>query len=106
MSGKFAWGEVTHAYGPAVDVPGLGQGAQGGDAVFRVVECCFDERVAAFLGWEDCLLSDEDEGLDDLLSCLAEAAAAMGCSEGSVKTHCSRAVHALAETLKARGITL
>ena len=37
---------------------------------------------------------------------VAEAAAAMGCSEGSVKTHCSRAVHALAETLKAKGITL
>jgi RNA polymerase sigma-70 factor (ECF subfamily) len=37
---------------------------------------------------------------------VAEAATAMGCSEGSVKTHCSRAVHALAETLKAKGITL
>jgi RNA polymerase sigma-70 factor (ECF subfamily) len=37
---------------------------------------------------------------------VAEAAAAMGCSEGSVKTHCSRAVHALAETLKAKGISL
>ena len=35
-----------------------------------------------------------------------EAAAAMGCSEGSVKTHCSRAAHALAEFLKARGIGL
>jgi RNA polymerase sigma-70 factor (ECF subfamily) len=37
---------------------------------------------------------------------VAEAAAAMGCSEGSVKTHCSRAVRALAGTLAAKGIKL
>jgi RNA polymerase sigma-70 factor (ECF subfamily) len=30
----------------------------------------------------------------------------MGCSEGSVKTHCSRAAHALAAALRARGVTL
>ena len=35
----------------------------------------------------------------------AETAATMGCSEGSVKTHCSRATHTLAAALKAKGIT-
>lgn len=37
---------------------------------------------------------------------VAETASVMGCSEGSVKTHCSRAVHSLAKSLKAKGITL
>ena len=35
---------------------------------------------------------------------VSESAVVMGCSEGSVKTHCSRAAHTLAKALRARGI--
>ncbi len=37
---------------------------------------------------------------------VSETAAVMGCSEGSVKTHCSRAVHALAVSLRKNGVEL
>jgi len=35
---------------------------------------------------------------------VSETAAAMGCTEGSVKTHCSRAVHSLMTALRSKGI--
>jgi RNA polymerase sigma-70 factor (ECF subfamily) len=66
--------------------------------VFREIEAEIKELPArqreAFLMryWED---------MD-----VAETAAAMGCSEGSVKTHCSRAVAALGKALRAKGIQL
>ncbi len=37
---------------------------------------------------------------------ITETAKAMSCSEGSVKTHCSRATQTLAKALKLKGITL
>ncbi len=37
---------------------------------------------------------------------LAETAVIMKCSEGSVKTHCSRAVHTLATILREKGVKL
>jgi RNA polymerase sigma-70 factor (ECF subfamily) len=66
--------------------------------VFREIE----EQIAALPGRQrEAFLMRYWEEMD-----VAETAAAMGCSEGSVKTHCSRAVHALSKALKAKGISL
>jgi RNA polymerase sigma-70 factor (ECF subfamily) len=66
--------------------------------IFKEIE----EQIAALPGRQrEAFLMRYWEEMD-----VAETAAAMGCSEGSVKTHCSRAVHALSKALKAKGISL
>ena len=68
----------------------------GRQQVLRLIESALEELPArqreAFVlrYWEE---------LD-----VSETASVMGCSEGSVKTHCSRAVHALARALQGKGI--
>lgn len=71
------------APGPAAEV----EGGQIGAALQQAVGLLPARQREAFL-------LRSLEGLD-----VAETAAAMGCSEGSVKTHYSRAVHALREQL-------
>ena len=66
--------------------------------IFREIE----EEIAALPGRQrEAFLMRYWEEMD-----VAETAVAMGCSQGSVKTHCSRAVHALSKALTAKGISL
>lgn len=82
--------EAGRANGPAERL----EQAQIGDLIGQALAKLPPRQREAFLlrYWEE---------LD-----VAETASAMGCSQGSVKTHCSRATHSIAAFLKTRGIEL
>ena len=73
------------------------------DAVSRAqILRIIDEQVAELPGRQrEAFLLRYWEEFD-----VGETAAVMGCSEGSVKTHCSRAIQALAKALKIKRITI
>jgi RNA polymerase sigma-70 factor (ECF subfamily) len=86
---SFTFGEGTQQAESAEDATRRAQILR--EIEFQVQELPARQREAFLMRyWED---------MD-----VAETAAAMGCSEGSVKTHCSRAVAALSKALKAKGI--
>lgn len=83
--------------------PGSAAAESASDQVERgQVIAIIEEEIARLPGRQrEAFLLRYWEELD-----VAETAASMQCSEGSVKTHCSRATQALAKALRARGIEL
>lgn len=80
---------------------GSGQG-EGADRLYertQTLEILDDEIARLPPRQREAFLLRYWEGLD-----VSETADAMGCSEGSVKTHCSRAAQTLAKALRARGL--
>lgn len=89
---------------PLDGLPGAGEGSQSPQAnVEQMQTLAIIEREIARLParQREAFLMRYWEEMD-----ISETAAAMGCSEGSVKTHCSRATKTLATALRARGVVL
>jgi RNA polymerase sigma-70 factor (ECF subfamily) len=84
-------------------LPGTASAESAADEVERIqVVAVIEQEVARLPARQrEAFLLRYWEDMD-----VAETAATMKCSEGSVKTHCSRATQALAKALRARGIEL
>lgn len=80
--------------------PGQLQGPEDAFAQSRLMRIIEDEIGRLPARQREAFLLRYWEDLD-----IAETALTMGCSEGSVKTHCSRASHTLAAALKRQGIS-
>ncbi len=83
------------------DASGLGESADSTLAREQILRAIDEELQNLSERQREAFLLRYLEELD-----VAETAQIMGCSEGSIKTHCSRATQALAKALKARGISL
>ncbi|OGA44153.1 MAG: RNA polymerase sigma factor [Betaproteobacteria bacterium RIFCSPLOWO2_12_FULL_63_13] len=83
------------------DTSSLGVGPAERVQTFQLIEIIEKELAHLPPRQREAFLLRYWEDLD-----VAEAAAVMGCSQGSVKTHCSRAAHALATALRTKGIEL
>lgn len=83
------------------DTSSLGVGPAERVQTSQIIEIIEKELERLPLRQREAFLLRYWEDLD-----VAETAAVMGCSQGSVKTHCSRAAHALATALRTKGIEL
>ncbi len=83
------------------DASGAAESAEDATRRAQILRSIEDEIVLLPLRQREAFMMRYWEDMD-----VAETAAAMGCSEGSVKTHCSRAVQALSKALKAKGLEL